>query len=335
MTRWPALVATLVVVVAAAVTTMVLSNDPAAAAEGESRFVDDDWSVHEPNINAIAAAGITLGCNPPANDRYCPTRHVTRGEIAALLVRSFGYNERGAKTFTDDDTSVFEADIERLAAAGITTGCNPPANTRYCPNDRLTRAQMATLLVRALDLAPRSNGPFVDTTASVHARDINAIAAAGVTKGCNPPTNNLYCPGDFVTRGQMASFLARALELTPIHNRIAMHTGSSCRRDATVCTATLSLPPGRGFNIVEGWHHATPFAAGEETEFRATGTRFEVTLDGRALATTPRESTAAGLATRQWSAEVRNLPAGTHTLRGTWRWNGATNLTVIVTLTVG
>ncbi|MFP3915884.1 MAG: choice-of-anchor Q domain-containing protein, partial [Actinomycetota bacterium] len=39
-------------------------------------------------------------------------------------------------------------------AADITRGCNPPANDRYCPGDPVTRAQMASFLVRALDLAP-------------------------------------------------------------------------------------------------------------------------------------------------------------------------------------
>ncbi len=50
--------------------------------------------------------------------------------------------------FVDDDGSVFEADIERLAAAGITKGCNPPVNDRFCPNDPVTRGQMAAFLVR-------------------------------------------------------------------------------------------------------------------------------------------------------------------------------------------
>lgn len=35
--------------------------------------------------------------------------------------------------FTDDDGSIFEADIEWMAANGVTSGCNPPANDNYCP----------------------------------------------------------------------------------------------------------------------------------------------------------------------------------------------------------
>ncbi|RLE26461.1 MAG: hypothetical protein DRJ50_00860 [Actinobacteria bacterium] len=54
-------------------------------------------------------------------------------------------------TFTDDDTSIFEADIEWLASEGITRGCNPPTNDRFCPDNNVTRGQMAAFLVRAFE----------------------------------------------------------------------------------------------------------------------------------------------------------------------------------------
>ncbi|MDH4119532.1 MAG: hypothetical protein OEW30_19275, partial [Acidimicrobiia bacterium] len=56
--------------------------------------------------------------------------------------------------FADDNGSVFEADIEALAAAGITVGCNPPINDRFCPDDPVLRDQMASFIGRALGLAP-------------------------------------------------------------------------------------------------------------------------------------------------------------------------------------
>jgi hypothetical protein len=52
--------------------------------------------------------------------------------------------------FIDDDGSIFEENIERMAAAGITRGCNPPVNNRFCPNANVTRGQMAAFLHRAL-----------------------------------------------------------------------------------------------------------------------------------------------------------------------------------------
>ncbi|MGH8936388.1 MAG: S-layer homology domain-containing protein, partial [Acidimicrobiia bacterium] len=119
--------------------------------------------------------------------------------------------------FTDDDDSVFESDIDKLATAGITKGCNPPDNTMFCPNDHVTRGQMAAFLVRAFGYTDDGGGDlFVDDDDSVFEGDIDRLATAGVTKGCNPPTNDRYCPTDLVLRDQMASFLGRALGLTPI-----------------------------------------------------------------------------------------------------------------------
>lgn len=117
----------------------------------EDRFVDDTGSVHESDINAIGQAQITRGCNPPTNDRYCPHRSITRAEMAALLVRALGLtDDGGGNAFVDDNGSEFEADIAKLAAAGITRGCNPPLNDRFCPTDLVDRGQMAAFLYRAL-----------------------------------------------------------------------------------------------------------------------------------------------------------------------------------------
>ncbi|MDH4117368.1 MAG: S-layer homology domain-containing protein, partial [Acidimicrobiia bacterium] len=57
--------------------------------------------------------------------------------------------------------------IQALAAAGVTLGCNPPDNDRYCPDSPVTRAEMATFLARALDYPiisppPRDDPPEGD-----------------------------------------------------------------------------------------------------------------------------------------------------------------------------
>ncbi len=176
-------------------------------------FWDDDSSIFESDIEKIAAAGITMGCNPPTNDRFCPSDYLTRGAMAAFLVRALGLTNGNGIDFIDDDGSTFEADIEKLSAAGITRGCNPPANDRYCPQGNLTRGQMAAMLVRALGLTVTGGTDFVDDNDSIFETDIEKLAAAGITSGCNPPTNNRFCPGERVTREQMAAFLARALDL--------------------------------------------------------------------------------------------------------------------------
>jgi hypothetical protein len=175
-------------------------------------FDDTGGSVFEADIEWMAAEGITKGCNPPLNDKYCPEASVTRGQMAAFLVRALNLTERLDNRFIDDDGSIFEADIERLAAAGITKGCNPPANDRFCPDSNVTRGQMAALLVRALGYTDDGGGDlFTDDDDSIFEGNIDRLGTAGVTKGCNPPTNDRYCPSGNVTRGQMAAFLHRAL----------------------------------------------------------------------------------------------------------------------------
>lgn len=131
-------------------------------ASADDPFTDDDDSIFEADIAALAAAGITRGCNPPDNDNFCPDDPVTRGQMAAFLVRGFGYTDGGDDDlFVDDDETVFETDIDRLGTAGVTTGCNPPDNDRYCPSDLVERDQMASFLGRALELAPRTPPPVM------------------------------------------------------------------------------------------------------------------------------------------------------------------------------
>jgi hypothetical protein len=164
------------------------------------------------NIDWMANAEVTRGCNPPVNDMFCPDGVVTRGQMAAFLVRALGLTERLDNPFSDDDGSTFEADIEKLAAAGITRGCNPPTNDHYCPSARVTRAQMAAFLVRALGYVDNGGGNlFDDDDDSIFELEIDKLATAGVTRGCNPPINSEFCPKNYVTRGQMAAFLNRAL----------------------------------------------------------------------------------------------------------------------------
>jgi hypothetical protein len=189
----------------------------AAPLEPGGTFRDDDGNIHEGSIEAIAAAGITKGCNPPVNDRYCPSDSVTRGQMAAFLVRALDLGDTTVDSFGDDDGSVFESDINRLAAAAITLGCNPPANDRYCPDNVVTREQMAAFLVRGYGYGDNGGGDrFIDDDGSVFEDDIDRLATAGVTFGCNPPDNTMFCPTRLVRRDEMASFLARAGGLDPI-----------------------------------------------------------------------------------------------------------------------
>src|SRR5690606_35173212 len=103
-------------------------------------------------INAVAAAGITLGCNPPDNTDFCPEASVTREQMASFLVRALDLPPVEVEAaFTDTSESIHAADVEALRGAGVTHGCNPPDNSDFCPYATVTREQMASFLVRAID----------------------------------------------------------------------------------------------------------------------------------------------------------------------------------------
>ena len=123
----------------------------AATMVSSLQFIDIYDSAFFDSILWMRETGITSGCNPPDNDLFCPDSLVTRGQMAAFLVRALGYtDDGGGNLFIDDDVSIFEPDIDRLGTAGVTLGCNPPTNNQFCPDSLVTRGQMAAFLQRAL-----------------------------------------------------------------------------------------------------------------------------------------------------------------------------------------
>jgi len=256
------------------------------------RFTDDDDSIHEENIERIAAVGITLGNNPPDNDEFGPLETVTRGQMAAFLERALGLQIPTDDFFTDDNGSIFEDSINAIAAVGITKGCNPPANDEFCPEDPVTREQMASFLVRALGLGASPVDLFVDDANSVHQGDINALRWMGITVGCNPPASDMYCGSAPVLREQMATFLARSFgwsSLDPLFALTIMHNndGESELLDddgvggvARFLTALQSISSenvsaGIGTMLVSSGDN---FLAGPEySASEALGTNFDVT----------------------------------------------------------
>jgi hypothetical protein len=173
-----------------------------------------------PWIEALFAAGITAGCStsPP---QYCPDAQVTRDQMAVFLLKAkhgAGYDPPAATgtMFTDVPVSQqFAKWIEQLAREGITSGCStsPPL---YCPDQSVTRAQMAVFLLKAkhgtaFDPPAATGTMFTDVPVSQpFAKWIEQLAREGITGGCGATT---YCPDDPVTRGQMAVFLVRAFNL--------------------------------------------------------------------------------------------------------------------------
>jgi ELWxxDGT repeat protein len=171
-----------------------------------------------PYVEALAANGLTTGCG---ESLYCPARPVTRAEMAVFMLRVVHGNgyvppDVPQTRFNDVPAGHWAVDwIEQLAVEGITSGCgaSPPL---FCPESATSRDQMAVFLLRALHGSdytppPATGTRFNDVPAGYWAAAwIEQLAAEGITSGC---AANLFCPGDPVSREQMAVFLTRALNL--------------------------------------------------------------------------------------------------------------------------
>ncbi len=165
-------------------------------------FSDVTGSPFAADIAWMSREGITSGCG---GGKFCPKASVTREQMASFLARALGLPATSTDYFSDDNASGHQADINRLAASGITGGCD---DGRFCPGANITREQMASFLSRALGLPTTSTDFFFDDNSSAHEADINRLAASGITGGC---ADGRYCPSANVTREQMAAFLHRAL----------------------------------------------------------------------------------------------------------------------------
>lgn len=132
---------------------------------------------------------------------------VTRAELAAAFARAFRLPPTTIDYFTDDADVSQEPAINRVAAAGITSGCD---EDRFCPDGEVTRGQFATFLHRAMDLPEADRDYFTDDDDLVHEGAINRLGAAGITSGCG---EDRYCPDGNVTLRQLITFLERAFAM--------------------------------------------------------------------------------------------------------------------------
>jgi hypothetical protein len=174
-----------------------------------------DSSIFSPSVFNLYVSGVTGGCATQPVLLYCPSSPVTREQMAAFVIRALGQFDPPAPTtqrFADvSPSSPFYPFIDEMAGRGVTFGCAP---NLYCPGDPVTREQMAAFVIRALGQfsppAPTTQR-FADVPpSSPFYPFIDEMARRNVTAGCAP---NLYCPGDPVTREQMAVFIIRAFNL--------------------------------------------------------------------------------------------------------------------------
>jgi hypothetical protein len=194
-------------------------------------YVDRDEArdVHERSIDCVIWRSIARGAVRDARWFYEPLKNVTRGQMASFIVNALrvsGIDKEfpaapAEPKFDDLGDSPHANNINLLAEAGIVSGTG---EGKYSPEAPITRAQMATFLVKAAnfavdpDLAESGGQRFSDVGGNTHADNIEVGSDNALFSGTS---TSRFSPGATVQRDQMASFL------TNLHVRITDSIGAS------------------------------------------------------------------------------------------------------------
>lgn len=210
----------------------------------------------EPYLEKLVDWGVMQG---NASGNLNPDRVLTRAEFVTMINRAFGYTERGTTPFRDVPENAWYADDINIAyQAGYFTGTS---ETTAGPMGRVTREQAAVLLGRNLRLQgiPGVQSDFTDVQqmGNWSRGMVQECAELGIIQGYG---DGSFRPKNYITRGQMACFLVRALGtlvhdtgdqvVGGVYGNLTVNTAGVKLKD-TVVTGNLYLSGGVGLGNVE------------------------------------------------------------------------------------
>ena len=235
------------VLAALALAASILASAPIAAAQ-TAPAQSQDAGIHQPSVDALErfslyeVVGVFGGTGCADSDELCPHEPLLRWEMAVWLVRiADGIDPPPIRPslFADVDAGVWWAPhAEQLPELGIDLACGTDP-LRMCPHDPIDRGQVAAILARFFDLPPAGTAAFADVSVDhPFTDDIDRLAGARITTGCGTAPA-LYCPERNVTRAEMATFLARAMELVDLPAPVAAQDPTPLPVDPDVVIGTL------------------------------------------------------------------------------------------------
>jgi len=178
------------------------------AITGNTGIQMSDISGHwaQDSIQEMVKKGIIKGY---PDGTFRPGGVITRAEFAHLTVVALGLSGSNGKGFEDTVGHWAEQSIKAAVEHEIITGYS---ESRFGPNDSITREQAAIILVKALGITSRTGQDFVDREA-ISSWAIDAVACASAQGILSGYPDGSFKPQANVTRAQAAVILQRSLQV--------------------------------------------------------------------------------------------------------------------------
>jgi glucose/arabinose dehydrogenase len=170
------------------------------------------WTVTNSDPSVLTVTSATSGSGYGFVTYTVSANPNTTPRNGTLIISGLNFTVAQGAAFLDVPTNhLFYKEIGKLSARGVTVG---DGNGNFLPELAVTREQMAAFIIRALgDFNPPTPATqrFADVPPSnIFYAFIEEMAVRQITVGCDQQ-GTIYCPGDAVTREQMAAFIMRAL----------------------------------------------------------------------------------------------------------------------------
>ncbi|NGZ76515.1 phosphatase PAP2 family protein [Saccharibacillus sp. VR-M41] len=179
-----------------------------AAQNGTPKFSDlnNHWSGDA--VSKAAKLGIVSGY---AGGTFRPNAPVTRAEFAAMIARAFGIQASSNQaSFRDVRGSWAAGHIAALADLGVIAGYGDGS---FKPNAKVSRAEMAAMIARVINLGELSNGKgasYGDVDGEYWAAGVIGLASsAGLMNGTSASS---FAPNKQASRAEAITLIIRALE---------------------------------------------------------------------------------------------------------------------------
>ncbi len=183
----------------------------------------------ENQIKTINEYGLISG----SEGKFRPNEPITRGEMAVILNRLMGYEVKSDNTFTDLPEKFYTDAILKANAAGVMYG----DNNLVRPEDKITRAEAATMIFRAFDMKNNGNKKFLDDEKVPQwAKEaINSMANEGYLSG---DANGNFRPNEYITRAEAITIFSQILG--NVYNQEGTYTIET-EKDVVINTPNVTL----------------------------------------------------------------------------------------------